>query len=160
MDQELWWRAQASRYFLRWPTPSLCHAVNRIRHTAFGPAVADHIAMAENRQRFAARQAFALPEYVNDFNDLSEIDLEKDPLERAVWREVEPFVHRPIVSVDAGEGGALEGQMWVAERLRFRIPNLKHVWLTAQNQVRGSAGLPFRYLFLGFFFFFFILGRV
>ena len=101
--------------------------------------------MAENRQHFAARQAFALPEYVNDFNDLSEIDLEADPLERAVWREVEPFVNRPIVSLDAGEGGELEGQMWVAERLRFRIPNLKHVWLTAQNQVRGSAGLPFQY---------------
>ncbi|CAI6000165.1 unnamed protein product [Closterium sp. NIES-65] len=35
-----WWRAQALRFMLRWPSPYLCHLLNRHRHRAYGMQVA------------------------------------------------------------------------------------------------------------------------
>ncbi|CAI7795342.1 unnamed protein product [Closterium sp. NIES-54] len=39
-----WWRAQAVRFMLRWPSAHLCHVINQQRHTAYGIHVANHIA--------------------------------------------------------------------------------------------------------------------
>ncbi|CAI5481896.1 unnamed protein product [Closterium sp. Yama58-4] len=38
--QAHWWTAQALRFLLRWPSPALCHALNRHRNTALGPHIA------------------------------------------------------------------------------------------------------------------------
>ncbi|CAI5515524.1 unnamed protein product [Closterium sp. Naga37s-1] len=38
--QAHWWTAQALRFLLRWPSPSLCHALNRHRSSALGPHIA------------------------------------------------------------------------------------------------------------------------
>ncbi|CAI5976487.1 unnamed protein product, partial [Closterium sp. NIES-64] len=38
--QVQWWRAQALRFMLRWPSPYLCHLLNRHRHRAYGMQVA------------------------------------------------------------------------------------------------------------------------
>ncbi|GJP47107.1 hypothetical protein CLOM_g6342 [Closterium sp. NIES-68] len=46
-----WWRAQAVRFMLRWPSAHLCHVINRQRHTAYGMHVANRIA------RFAETQS-------------------------------------------------------------------------------------------------------
>ncbi|CAI5930560.1 unnamed protein product [Closterium sp. NIES-64] len=35
-----WWTAQALRFLLRWPSPSLCHGLNRHRSSALGPHIA------------------------------------------------------------------------------------------------------------------------
>ncbi|CAI5494373.1 unnamed protein product [Closterium sp. Naga37s-1] len=39
-----WWRAQAVRFMLRWPSAHLCHVINQQRHTAYGMHVANRIA--------------------------------------------------------------------------------------------------------------------
>ncbi|CAI5959227.1 unnamed protein product [Closterium sp. NIES-64] len=44
LPQLHWWRAQAVRFMLRWPSAHLCHVINRQRHTAYGMHVANHIA--------------------------------------------------------------------------------------------------------------------
>ncbi|CAI7909716.1 unnamed protein product, partial [Closterium sp. NIES-53] len=46
-----WWRAQAVRFMLRWPSAHLCHVINQQRHTAYGMHVANRIA------RFAETQS-------------------------------------------------------------------------------------------------------
>ncbi|CAI5490891.1 unnamed protein product [Closterium sp. Naga37s-1] len=38
-----WWRAQAVRFLLRWPSTYLCHVSNRERHRAFGMIAANHV---------------------------------------------------------------------------------------------------------------------
>ncbi|CAI5974671.1 unnamed protein product [Closterium sp. NIES-64] len=44
-----WWRSQALRFMLRWPSPYLCHLTNRIRHGAYGLRVATHTVQARDR---------------------------------------------------------------------------------------------------------------
>ncbi|CAI5494279.1 unnamed protein product, partial [Closterium sp. Naga37s-1] len=39
-----WWRAQATRFMLRWPSAHLCHVTNQQRHAAFGMLVANQLA--------------------------------------------------------------------------------------------------------------------
>ncbi|CAI5489701.1 unnamed protein product [Closterium sp. Naga37s-1] len=39
-----WWRAQAVRFLLRWPSTYLCHVSNRERHRSFGMIAANHVA--------------------------------------------------------------------------------------------------------------------
>ncbi|CAI5524460.1 unnamed protein product [Closterium sp. Naga37s-1] len=48
--QARWWRAQALRFMLRWPSPHLCHATNRMRHSAYGLLVADRVASVVLKQ--------------------------------------------------------------------------------------------------------------
>ncbi|CAI7895728.1 unnamed protein product [Closterium sp. NIES-53] len=48
--QARWWRAQALRFMLRWPSPHLCHATNRMRHSAYGLLVADRVASVALKQ--------------------------------------------------------------------------------------------------------------
>ncbi|GJP55439.1 hypothetical protein CLOM_g14385 [Closterium sp. NIES-68] len=44
-----WWRAQALRFMLRWPSPYLCHLTNKIRHGSYGLRVAAHTMQARER---------------------------------------------------------------------------------------------------------------
>ncbi|CAI5533116.1 unnamed protein product [Closterium sp. Naga37s-1] len=64
--QVQWWRAQALRFMLRWPSPYLCHLLNRHRHRAYGMHVARGTAGALQRQQHvlsvAARLASSLGE--------------------------------------------------------------------------------------------------
>ncbi|CAI5976483.1 unnamed protein product, partial [Closterium sp. NIES-64] len=61
-----WWRAQALRFMLRWPSPYLCHLLNRHRHSAYGMQVARSTAGAMHGQQHmlsvAARLASSLGE--------------------------------------------------------------------------------------------------
>ncbi|CAI7861250.1 unnamed protein product, partial [Closterium sp. NIES-53] len=58
LDPELrkvhWWRAQAVRFIMRWPSAHLCHVTNQERHRAFGTLAANHVA------RFLLTQSEAL----------------------------------------------------------------------------------------------------
>ncbi|CAI5486116.1 unnamed protein product [Closterium sp. Naga37s-1] len=38
-----WWRAQAVRFIMRWPSFHLCHVTNQERHRAFGMLAANHV---------------------------------------------------------------------------------------------------------------------
>ncbi|CAI7830925.1 unnamed protein product [Closterium sp. NIES-53] len=46
-----WWRSQTTRFMMRWPSPHMCHATNKERHTAYGLHTASHLA------RFSETQA-------------------------------------------------------------------------------------------------------
>ncbi|CAI5474521.1 unnamed protein product [Closterium sp. Yama58-4] len=58
LDPELrkvhWWRAQAVRFIMRWPSAHLCHVTNQERHRAFGTLAANHVT------RFLQTQSEAL----------------------------------------------------------------------------------------------------
>ncbi|GJP34996.1 hypothetical protein CLOM_g19466 [Closterium sp. NIES-68] len=54
-----WWRAQTTRFALRWPSPYLCHITNIARHAAFGPITARQVAAAEAATQAAARMVAA-----------------------------------------------------------------------------------------------------
>ncbi|GJP85789.1 hypothetical protein CLOP_g15888 [Closterium sp. NIES-67] len=45
-----WWRAQATRFMLRWPSPYLCHVINRVRHSSYGLHAAMHLAQFEEER--------------------------------------------------------------------------------------------------------------
>ncbi|GJP47124.1 hypothetical protein CLOM_g6356 [Closterium sp. NIES-68] len=50
-DKKLhWWRAQAVRFMLRWPSAHLCHVINQQRHTAYGMHAANRIARVTELQ--------------------------------------------------------------------------------------------------------------
>ncbi|CAI5518640.1 unnamed protein product, partial [Closterium sp. Naga37s-1] len=49
--QAYWWQAQALRFLLRWPSALLCHATNRMRHSAYGLQAAEHSAEYMKEQR-------------------------------------------------------------------------------------------------------------
>ncbi|CAI5489872.1 unnamed protein product [Closterium sp. Naga37s-1] len=56
VPQAYWWQAQALRFLLRWPSALLCHATNRMRHSAYGlqTAVLAAAQVAEQRAILAA----------------------------------------------------------------------------------------------------------
>ncbi|CAI5535966.1 unnamed protein product [Closterium sp. Naga37s-1] len=45
-----WWRAQAARFLLRWPSAHLCHVINRVRHVSYGRLMADRVAAVAAQQ--------------------------------------------------------------------------------------------------------------
>ncbi|CAI5524462.1 unnamed protein product [Closterium sp. Naga37s-1] len=55
-----WWRAQAARFMLRWPSAYLCHVTNRVRHSSYGHRVAARLA------RFDSTRAEILRELAGD----------------------------------------------------------------------------------------------
>ncbi|CAI5466398.1 unnamed protein product [Closterium sp. Yama58-4] len=56
-DKVHWWRAQAVRFIMRWPSAHLCHVTNQERHRAFGVLAANHVA------RFLHTQSEALSSF-------------------------------------------------------------------------------------------------
>ncbi|CAI5486246.1 unnamed protein product [Closterium sp. Naga37s-1] len=47
-----WWRSQAARFLLRWPSLHLCHVINRERHVSTGLHVAASLAPAVAAQAY------------------------------------------------------------------------------------------------------------
>ncbi|CAI5993207.1 unnamed protein product [Closterium sp. NIES-64] len=45
-----WWRAQAARFLLRWPSAHLCHVINHVRHVSYGRLMADRVAAVAAQQ--------------------------------------------------------------------------------------------------------------
>lgn len=89
-------------------------------------------------------------------------------LEEEIWWDEEPFLPRPIVSIHVRQGDkgvemklySLEAHMWLAERLKRKVPDIKTVWLSTEMQVNrtfynctipyNSTTLsPFLFLFQG-----------
>ncbi|GJP63752.1 hypothetical protein CLOP_g20800 [Closterium sp. NIES-67] len=54
-----WWKAQSVRFMLRWPSPHLCHLVNRERHQVYGLHVARTVASAVARRQQLVNSSFA-----------------------------------------------------------------------------------------------------
>ncbi|CAI7915090.1 unnamed protein product, partial [Closterium sp. NIES-54] len=49
--QAHWWRAQATRFMLRWPSAYLCHIINRERHHVYGMHMARQVVASQEDQR-------------------------------------------------------------------------------------------------------------
>ncbi|CAI5477645.1 unnamed protein product, partial [Closterium sp. Yama58-4] len=54
-----WWRAQATRFLMRWPSLHLCHVTNLIRHVSISHHVAARLAFFEDTQAEIIRDVAA-----------------------------------------------------------------------------------------------------
>ncbi|CAI5475157.1 unnamed protein product, partial [Closterium sp. Yama58-4] len=87
-----WWRAQAIRFMLRWPSAYMCHITNRVRHNAYGQQVAIHMAKAAAEQDAIikalkpddAHKGLAI-NYGQEINTLSHMNFSTPNLENEVW---------------------------------------------------------------------------
>lgn len=144
-SQAIWWRSQSVRFLLRHPSVYLCHLTNRARHQAYGRDVAEHIVGAQEAREaiLEARDKFLDPDEPERLR--TECPKGGLPLELTdEWRfGVEAYVPRPIVSVHVRQGDkgkemelySFPSYMWLAERVRLLVPNLRFVWLSTEMQV-------------------------
>ncbi|CAI5965578.1 unnamed protein product [Closterium sp. NIES-64] len=87
-----WWRAQAIRFMLRWPSAYMCHITNRVRHNAYGQQIAIHMVKAAAEQEAIikalrpddAHKGLAI-NYGQEINTLSHMNFSAPNLENEVW---------------------------------------------------------------------------
>lgn len=123
MDRR-WWRAQAVRYLMRFPTDYTCHLMNVARHAAFGREAAEMVLANNNGE---------LP---------GEAEQPSSEIERYVWSNHEPWIPRPLLSMHVRMGDKasemkvvqFKDYMRLANRLRNHFPNLKSIWLSTEMQ--------------------------
>lgn len=135
-----WWRAQCIRYFLRFPAKNMCHAINQLRHEVYGMETARGVVESLKHQRFAVKQSSILDSKEGEM--LGEIKLGSDTFENGIWKDAEPYIPRPIVSVHVRQSDkesemhifTMGAYMWEAARLKQHIPNLQNVWLTTETK--------------------------
>ncbi|XP_024520494.1 uncharacterized protein LOC9660552 [Selaginella moellendorffii] len=125
-NKRRWWRAQAYRYLMRFPSEYLCNLLNQARHQAFGIKAARAIVLSLPRD---------LP--VNFLQEQAQT-----PLEEFVWSKYGPWIPRPIVSIHVRQGDK-GGEMTLhpfkdyinlANTLRRKFPDLENVWLSTEMQ--------------------------
>eukprot|EP00897_Mesotaenium_endlicherianum_P002107 jgi/Mesen1/1924/ME000146S01014 len=117
----MWWRSQAVRVFLRWPTPYLCHIINK------------HLIEVGDRGTLHDRER----------DILQQVDLGVRSLQNAMRSDWKPYIMRPIVSLHVRQGDkagemhifSLAAYVWLLERLRLHVPHLHHVWLSTEMQI-------------------------
>eukprot|EP00850_Spirogloea_muscicola_P000353 SM000001S04755 [mRNA] locus=s1:2056785:2059406:+ [translate_table: standard] len=141
-----WYRSQAVRYMLRWPSRAMCQITNKVRHDAYGAHVALEVVAAGAAQAALERR---LPELAAKRAAVTTLgpgqDLgreEAQGLVGSLWRDEEPYIPRPAVSIHVRQGDkAIEMKlygfpafMWYAYRLRYHAPDARHVWLSTEMQ--------------------------
>jgi hypothetical protein len=123
-----WWRAQATRYFLRFPTPYLCRIINRVQHEEFGVEVAARVVQSMRFQKEHSPRKIGFTQY--------------GQLERTLWQN-EVFMPRPIVSVHVRHGKDKAREMNIidlpafmeqVERIRQHNPAVRSIWLSTESQ--------------------------
>lgn len=151
-----WWRSQAVRFLLRWPSAYLCHIENKARHNAYGAQMAEGITeslreQAQIRDR-VEQEAFAGGNKSEPgWTPSPDLGLVRDPRRGVILygeREEkhplqEPVMPRPILSVHVRQGDkgieqklfSFDAYMFLAAKLRVLIPHLKAVWLSTEMQV-------------------------
>lgn len=151
-----WWRSQAYRFLMRWPSAYLCHLANKARHGVYGRDVARDVAAADAMQEAVEqsrvgrlneteREALLRPRQGAGSGVAAE-DLPE-------WRmQAEPYVPRPIVSVHVRQGDKagemrvfpLESYMWTAYRARRLLPGVRHIWLSTEMQSVVNATAEYK----------------
>ncbi|CAK8572297.1 unnamed protein product [Lathyrus sativus] len=124
MDRR-WWRAQAVRYFMRFPTEYTCNLMNEARHAAFG--------------KLAAKMA--LQNLDADWSKESS-DKPRSEIDEYVWSNHKPWVPRPLLSMHVRMGDKavemkvveFEEYMQLADQIRSHFPNLNSIWLSTEMQ--------------------------
>ncbi|CAJ2628483.1 unnamed protein product [Trifolium pratense] len=124
MDRQ-WWRAQAVRYFTRFPTEYTCNLMNEARHAAFG--------------KLAAKMV--LQSLTADWPKESS-DKPRSDIEEYVWSNHKPWIPRPLLSMHVRMGDKasemkvveFEEYMQLADQTRRHFPNLNNIWLSTEMQ--------------------------
>ncbi|XP_061371336.1 uncharacterized protein LOC133313930 isoform X2 [Gastrolobium bilobum] len=124
MDRR-WWRAQAVRYLMRFPTEYTCNLMNEARHAAFG--------------KLAAKMV--LESLAGDWPKESS-DKPRSDIDEYVWSNHKPWVPRPLLSMHVRMGdkacemkvAEFEEYMKLADRTRKHFPNLNSIWLSTEMQ--------------------------
>eukprot|EP00270_Netrium_digitus_P007200 TRINITY_DN2097_c0_g1_i1.p1 TRINITY_DN2097_c0_g1~~TRINITY_DN2097_c0_g1_i1.p1 ORF type:complete len:571 (+),score=115.59 TRINITY_DN2097_c0_g1_i1:46-1713(+) len=139
-----WWRAQAIRFMLRWPSLHLCHVLNRHRLQVLGLHIARGIVQAmEAGQLAISKAAVANASNMQGLEGLLQHGSATNPLEvGGVWHTAEPYLPRPIVSIHVRQGDkASEMQIFsftsfmaLAYRVRLHVPDLRFVWLSTEME--------------------------
>ncbi|XP_039685063.1 uncharacterized protein [Medicago truncatula] len=125
MDRR-WWRAQAVRYFMRFPTEYTCNLMNEARHAAFGKLAAKMVL-----QSLAA-------DWPKESSDKPRSDMDE-----YVWSNHKPWVPRPLLSMHVRIGdkacemkvAEFEEYMELADQIRSHFPNLNSIWLSTEMQI-------------------------
>ncbi|GAV82996.1 hypothetical protein CFOL_v3_26447 [Cephalotus follicularis] len=124
MDRR-WWRAQALRYLMRFPTEYTCGLLNVARHAAFGKEAAKMVLTGPDME-WPKKNANTL---------MSDI-------EKFVWSNHKPWIPRPLLSMHVRMGDKacemkvveFEEYMQLANRIRMRFPNINSIWLSTEMQ--------------------------
>ncbi|KAE9619046.1 hypothetical protein Lal_00046912 [Lupinus albus] len=124
MDRR-WWRAQAVRYLMRFPTEYTCNLMNEARHAAFG--------------KLAATMVFQslAGDWPKESSEKKRTDIEK-----YVWSNHKPWVPRPLLSMHVRMGDKacemkvveFEEYMQLAHRIRSHFPYLNNIWISTEMQ--------------------------
>ncbi|RYQ90968.1 hypothetical protein Ahy_B09g096875 isoform G [Arachis hypogaea] len=125
MDRR-WWRAQAVRYLMRFPTEYTCNLLNEARHAAFGTIAAKMVIES---------LAGGWPKQSGE--------KERSEINEYVWSNHKPWIPRPLLSMHVRMGDKacemkvveFEGYMELADRIRRHFPNLNNIWLSTEMQV-------------------------
>ncbi|CAL5194589.1 unnamed protein product [Lathyrus oleraceus] len=125
MDRR-WWRAQAVRYLMRFPTEYTCNLLNEARHVAFG--------------KIAAKMV--LENLVGEWPKEENGERPKSDIEKYVWSNHKPWIPRPLLSMHVRMGDKacemrvveFEEYMILANRIRNHFPNLNNIWLSTEMQ--------------------------
>ncbi|KAL1341641.1 hypothetical protein AAHE18_09G101400 [Arachis hypogaea] len=124
MDRR-WWRAQAVRYLMRFPTEYTCNLINEANHAAFGTIAAKMVIES---------LAGGWPKQSGE--------KERSEINEYVWSNHKPWIPRPLLSMHVRMGDKacemkvveFEGYMELADRIRRHFPNLNNIWLSTEMQ--------------------------
>ncbi|KAF1880226.1 hypothetical protein Lal_00048861 [Lupinus albus] len=124
MDRR-WWRAQAVRYLMRFPTEYTCNLMNEARHAAFG--------------KLAAKMVL---ESLHGDWPKENSDQPRSDIAKYVWSNHKPWVPRPLLSMHVRMGDKacemkvveFEEYMQLAGRIRRHFPYLNNIWISTEMQ--------------------------
>ncbi|OIW13800.1 hypothetical protein TanjilG_31689 [Lupinus angustifolius] len=124
MDRR-WWRAQAVRYLMRFPTEYTCNLMNEARHAAFGKLAAKMV--VESFDGDWPKESSNKPSY---------------DIDKYVWSNHKPWVPRPLLSMHVRMGDKacemkvveFEEYMQLANRIRRHFPYLNNIWISTEMQ--------------------------
>ncbi|CAI5984701.1 unnamed protein product [Closterium sp. NIES-65] len=146
-----WWRAQAIRFLLRWPSLYLCHLTNIARHRAFGRDAAIRITEAGFAQAVTEDglssfdSALASPSFDNRrANETLVHDMAMQD-----WLGEELFVPRPMLhmhvrqgdKIQLGKAESVATWMRAAMLLRVHDPSLHRMWISTDTQESSLVNL-------------------
>ncbi|CAI5934699.1 unnamed protein product [Closterium sp. NIES-64] len=131
-----WWRAQATRFMLRWPSAYLCHVTNRVRHSAYGLHAAMHLSRFEEERAEILRLVAAgdpVRFFVKDTDGKADLD-------GAAKAQAKALAELKF------SGSTLEGQVWPAKGMESCAfdcgPNGEGRWKRkeVQGMLQGVGG--------------------
>ncbi|GAQ81562.1 hypothetical protein KFL_000840050 [Klebsormidium nitens] len=123
-EHRRWWRSQATRYLMRYPSQYLCRLMNRERQRMFGYEEAKSIISSAGDEPPPAAAPTALA--------------------AAVWPRRRPYLMRPTIALHIRQGDkksagemelfGLEDYMSLAEKVRLHHPDVTSILLTTEME--------------------------